>query len=408
MTRPHLLVISQYFHPEPFRINDMTREWVKRGYRVTVLTGIPNYPEGRFYEGYSWFRRRREVWNGVEIIRIPLTPRGRSRLGLALNYLSFLASGWVWQLMTKLKADVVFTYEVSPMTQAKIGCWYRLKRRIPHYLYVLDLWPETVATVLGKHHQWLIRTLDRMVDGIYADCTGIFVTSPSFVEAVCGRKVPGARDKVRYWPQYAEEFYRPLPRRPVPEIPENDAFTIVFTGNIGFAQGLDVLPRTARLLKDENVRFVIVGDGRYKARFIEEIEDCKEKFILIDRQPAERIPEILAACNAAFVSFADTELFAMMIPAKLQSYMACGMPIIASARGETERVIAEAGCGICSAPGDADGLANVVRRMMTEDADAMRRLSREYFEAHFEKTRLMDWMDGELSREVGEALGRAA
>ncbi len=139
MGKKHILVISQYFYPETFRINDIATEWVKRGYKVTVVTGIPNYPEGKFYKGYGWFRNNREIWNGIEIIRIPIIPRGSNSIGLILNYLSFVVSGFFWKCFTRIKTDYVFIFEVSPMTQALFGVWYARRRKIPCYIYVQDL-----------------------------------------------------------------------------------------------------------------------------------------------------------------------------------------------------------------------------------------------------------------------------
>ena len=119
MKQKHILVVSQYFYPESFRINDICKEWIKRGYKVTVLTGIPNYPEGKFYKGYNWFKRKKETWNGIDIIRIPLIARGKSSFKLVLNYFSFVYFGFFWKMFTRIKADLVFTFEVSPMTQAQ-------------------------------------------------------------------------------------------------------------------------------------------------------------------------------------------------------------------------------------------------------------------------------------------------
>ena len=392
--RKHILVISQYFYPEPFRINDICMEWVKRGYRITVLTGIPNYPEGIFYDGYGYRSRRTEKWNGMDIIRIPLIARGNHVCGLAANYLSFVISGFFWNLTAVVKADYVFTFEVSPMTQALIGVWYAKKHRIPNYLYVQDLWPENVETVTGIHHPVLIRPLRKMADYIYRNCTDIFVSSPGFVKAVCRRKID--RRKVHYWPQYAEEFYRPLQHRPTEEIPQSDAFKIIFTGNIGYAQGLDILPKTAHVLRGKKVEFIIVGDGRYLEELKEETGRLQvgEMFRFIPRQPAEKIPELLAACDAAFLSFKDTGLFKMTIPAKLQSYMACGMPVIAAACGETKQIIETAECGICSKMGDADSLASAILWMAgNTDLQAMKINARKYFEKYFEKNYLMDCLD---------------
>ena len=399
-----ILVICQYFYPEQFRINDICSEWVKRGYDVTVLTGIPNYPQGRFYDGYGWFKKRKEIWNGVKVIRIPLIARGKTPIGLVLNYFSFPISGFFWNLFTRVKADYVFMFETSPMTQCKIGVRYAKKHRVPLYLYVQDLWPENVEIVTGIHNPLVIKPIDRMVDKIYKACDEIFVTSPSFVKAIVNRKASVPESKVHYWPQYAEEFYEPISKEEArkcigeDELPEEDSFKIAFTGNIGYAQGLDILPKAAKLLKEENVKFVIIGDGRYKAKFLQEIDEAgvADKFILIDRQPAEKIPYYLGLCDAAFISFMDTELFTWTIPAKLQSYMACGMPIIAAAKGETERVVTEANCGVCVDIGDYKGLAKAITTIISDNSykDDYKKVngnnSRNYFEGNFTKKKLMD------------------
>lgn len=398
----HILVISQYFYPEPFRINDICLEWVARGYKVTVLTGIPNYPEGKFYPGYSWSKKRKETWNGIDIIRIPLIARGKRAVGLMLNYLSFLVSGFFWKLFAKVDADLVFTFEVSPMTQALIGVWYAKRKKIPHYIYVQDLWPESVISVTGVKSSLVIRPINKMVDYIYRNSQKILVTSPSFAKVVAQRVQEP--EKVVYWPQHAEEFYRPVPRRPIPEIPEDGRFKIIFTGNIGQAQGLGVLPQTAKLLKEKgisSVQFVLVGDGRYKETLLTQIRetDVEDMFLMIPRQPAERIPYMLAACDAAFISFMEDPLFEKTIPAKLQSYMACGMPIVAAASGETARIIEEARCGICVQIGNSQALAAGVEEMMNaENKNDLSKSARAYFEEHFEKQRLMDQFEETILR----------
>lgn len=398
----HILLITQYFYPETFRVNDMAAEWVRRGYQVTVLTGIPNYPMGKFFDGYGYRRKRREKWNGVNIIRIPLIPRGNSpnkllnAAGMAVNYLSFLVSGKRWVRKHNINADLVFTVEVSPMTQALIGVWYEKRYHVPTYLYVQDLWPENVETVTGIHNSVIIGSIDRMVDKIYRETGTIFTTSPSFVDAIINRKIPVDKNKVHYWPQYAEEFYKPMDRCNVDGIDEDDkSFKIAFTGNIGAAQGLDVLPKTAGLLRDEDVRFVVVGDGRYQPEFERQIDerDVRDKFIMIPRVPAEKVPEILSACDAGFISFNKTPLWEMTIPAKLQSYMACGKAIVASASGETKRIIDEAGCGICCKIGNAQALAEGIKEIMRADCADLGKKARAYFEEHFEKKNLMDEMD---------------
>ncbi len=366
----------------------MCQEWVKRGHKVTVVTGIPNYPQGEFYKGYGWFKNRHETWNGVEIIRLPLIARGQGSIRLALNYLSFVVSGFFWSHFTGLKADYVFTFEVSPMTQALLGVWFAKRRKVPNYLYVQDLWPENVEIVTGIHSKAVLGPISRMVNYIYKRCDAIFATSPSFVTDI-QKRCPGQEQKVHYLPQYAEDFYKPAARQGSSKV-----FTIAFTGNIGKAQGLEILPKTASLLKGKaNVNFTIVGDGRNKAELIKQIEqnDVGDMFTLVDRQPAEKIPAILAECDAAFISFMDTPLFAKTIPAKLQSYMACGMPIVASACGETERIVCEANCGVCAPIGDAEALAQAILGLINNPAlPQMGKNAVEYSKVQFSKVKLMD------------------
>lgn len=405
----HILLISQYFYPETFRVNDMACEWVKRGYKVTVLTGIPNYPMGKYFDGYDRKHRTREQWNGVNIIRIPLIARGNScnklinAAGMAANYFSFVRSGKKWvksKEAAELHADLVFTFEVSPMTQAMIGIWYGKRYNVPTYLYVQDLWPENVETVTGIHNRLIIGPIDKMVDKIYRETGTIFTTSPSFVEAIVNRAKPVDRNKVFYWPQYAEEFYKPMNKQSVDEIPDDDSFKIAFTGNIGTAQGLEVLPKAALLLKSENVKFVIVGDGRYQPEFERQINelDVRDKFIMVPRVPAEKIPEILSVCDAGFISFNETPLWMKTIPAKLQSYMACGKAIIASASGETKRVIEESGCGVCCEIGNAEAIVNGIRVLNKSDIKLLGNKARQYFEYKFNKKILMDEMDQFFSK----------
>ncbi len=397
--KKHILVISQYFYPESFRINDMCKEWVDRGYKVTVVTGIPNYPEGRFYKGYGWFKKRKETIDGVNVIRLPIFARKKGGVvRLALNYFSFVISGFFWKLFTRIKADLVFTFEVSPMTQALVGVWYARRKKVPHYLYVQDLWPENLEIVAGVKNKFFLNKMEKMTKKIYRRSDRIFATSESFVKEI-RKRLDKDKDKVSCWYQYAEEFYKPAQNSAYTQIPQDDKFKIIFTGNIGKAQGLEILPQTAELLKAEGVRaqFVIVGDGRDKTQLVADIEknQTQDYFLLLGRKPAQEIPALLSACNIAFISFMDNALFANTIPAKLQSYMACGMPIIASATGETERIIYEANCGVCAKIGDAKALAEAIKNMINrKDLKALGENAEKYCREHYDKKKLMDDMDG--------------
>jgi len=396
-SKKHILVVSQYYKPEPFRIDDICAELVKRGYQVTAVVGIPNYPEGKFYPGYGLSKRRRETVDGVEVIRIPVVPRGKSFVGLALNYMSFVVTGFFWQLFTKVKADAVFGIGMSPIFQVLPGIWYAKRKKIPVYLYVQDLWPESFEEVTGIHSPLLVKPLSKLVTYIYDRCDRILGTSPKFVEEI-GKRVTGNREKIGYWPQYAEDFYVPAQRKPVPEIPDDDSFKVIFTGNVGQAQGLDILPPVAQALKQkgiQKVRFVIVGNGRYREQLALDIEKAgvADMFTLVDRQPAQRIPEMLAACDAAFLSLRGN-LLEKTIPAKLQSYMACGMPVIGAVDGEAANVIRDAGCGVYCPAENVEALTNAVTSLMeSADIQAMGNNARSYYEKHFDKKMLMDKLE---------------
>ena len=391
----HILVVSQYFYPEPFRINDICEEWVKRGHQVTVITGIPNYPEGKFYKGYGWFKKRKENWRGINTIRLPIISRGHSSFRLILNYYSFVYAGFFWKAFTRIKPDLIFTFEVSPMTQALVGKWFSKRRKIPHYLYVQDLWPDNLEVVGGVHNKKVLRHYQKMSDKIYKGCTKIFATSPSFVKTIQERAED--KEKVIYWPQYAEEIYKPVSGAQIEEIPNDQRFKIIFTGNVGTAQGLDILPKVAKLL-DDDVLFIIVGDGRYKAELIEEVKEVKDKFLFIDRKPTSEIPNLLSASDVAFVSFMNNTLFEKTIPAKLQSYMACAMPILAVACGETERIINEAECGYCSEIGNVEQLKETIIKMkQSKDLSKMGQNSLDYCQKHFNRSTLLSFIEKEMN-----------
>lgn len=395
--RKHILLISQYYYPEQFRINDLSIEWVKKGYEVTVVTGIPNYPKGKFFNGYGLFKKRKEKYNGVSIIRLPIIPRGNSSFMLILNYVSFVVSGFFWKIFTSIKADYVFIFEVSPMTQALPGVWYSKRRHIPCYLYVQDLWPENIEIVAGVKNKTILKIIGKMVDYIYSRCDIIFASSESFCRNISNRGV--SDKKVKYLPQYAEELYKPSESKSA-LIPQDSKLNITFTGNIGTAQGLEVLVDTAVLLKQEKllVRFNIIGDGRNKDNLLKSISDksVDEYFNIISWQPAEDIPSILSSSDAAFLSFSDNQLFAMTIPAKLQSYMACGVPIIGPVIGESKKIIEEAKCGMVCDLGSANSLKDVIKEFLNTTVEQRKNMSSnaiDYVDKYFNRTTLLDILD---------------
>ena len=397
--KKHILVISQYFYPEQFRINDICQEWVKDGYEVTVLTGIPNYPAGEFYEGYGLKKRRNEKWNGINIIRLPILPRKKGAIRLAINYLSFVVSGFFWSMFSHISADVVFIYEVSPMTQALPGVWYAKRKKCPCYLYVMDLWPENVEIVLGIHNKLFLNSIEVMVKYIYKRCDRIFTSSKSFIEKIVSRGIE--REKLEFWPQYAEDFYEKCERgKNELEIPQDGVLNLTFAGNVGYAQGLKTLVESAVLLKkkDKIVRFNIIGEGRYLEQLKRDVKDNKIEryFNFISKKPAEDIQKYFAYSDVALITLSKSEVFAMTIPAKTQSCLKCGMPIIAAADGEVQKVICEACCGYYGDSENAEQLTENILSFMDTTSECRTKFSVnaiKYYNENFDKQLLVKKME---------------
>ena len=396
--RKHILVISQYFYPEQFRINDICKEWVNRGYKVTVVTGIPNYPQGEFYDGYDYKNKRKETWEGIDIIRLAIKPRKTGLVNMAINYMSFVEAGFKWVHTTKIRADKVFVYEVSPMTQAFVGVWYAKKYKVKCDIYVTDLWPENVEIVLGIHNKLFLGSIGAMVDYIYKNCDHIFTSSKSFINKIEKRGVNAK--KLLFWPQYAEDFYQKVKRNELREIPDDEIVNLTFAGNLGTAQGLDVLVESAKILKEKEikVRFNMIGNGRYEDELKRNIIEAnvEDYFNFISRKPAEEIPEYFAWSDAALITLSKSEVYSMTIPAKTQSCLACGMPIIVSADGEVQDIIREANCGFASNSGDAVELTNNIIDFVNLSANERAQLSKNaisFYKDNFDKKFLMDKME---------------
>lgn len=395
--KKHILVISQYFYPEQFRINDICLEWIKRGYDVTVLTGIPNYPQGEFYEGYGYDENREELWNGIHIIRLPIKPRKTGSLNLIKNYFSFVFEGYKWVRKTKLVVDFVYTYEVSPMTQALVGVSYSKKYGIPHYLYVTDLWPHNVEIITGISNKFVIYPIQLMVDYIYKNSNKIFTSSKSFIAEIEKRNV--SREKLEFWPQYAEEFYKPIPNNN--NLPsKNKVFNMVFAGNIGYGQGLGILVKAADLLRKENIKvlFTIIGEGRFLHEFKEQIEELnlQSYFLFLGRKQPEDIPIYFSTADALLITLAKSKVFSMTIPAKTQSCLACGKPILLSADGEVQKIVLDANAGLVSNAEDVLGFSNNIKEMLSMNSRYLENLGKNasiYSNKYFNKEVLLRRLD---------------
>jgi len=402
----HVLVESQFFYPEQMRINDICLALVERGHTVTVVTSIPNYPQGKYYPGYGLFKKRKETYKGISIIHLPVIPRGKGFLGLTFNYISFVISGWFFAHFSSLKPDVLFMNMSSPMTQSLVGTWFAKRRRIPSLIYIMDLWPESFQVITGISSPMLLKPLGRMVDHIYGRVDKVLTSSHGFLDVIEKRGVPAV--KLEYWPQYAEEFYTPLEPVAPSLIPFDSRLKIIFTGNVGLAQGLDLLIPVAKIMQSQQVPvcFVIVGDGSYKDTLISYVEEnqLQDAFLFIPRQPAPQIPQLLAQADAGLVILKKSDIFSKTLPAKVQSYMACALPLIVSADGEASRVVMEADAGFVAPAEEAEALADAISQFAELNNEERKQLgtsAKAYSERTFQKSKLIDRLENLL-----ETLGK--
>jgi colanic acid biosynthesis glycosyl transferase WcaI len=399
-----VLVVSQYFWPENFRINDLVAELTTRGHAVTVLTGVPNYPDGEVFEDYAANPRRFDEYAGARVVRVPMFARHRGGLRLMLNYVSFALSAatvGAWRLRGT-PFDVIFVFEPSPVTVGLPAVWLKYLKRAPIAFWVLDQWPETLQAIGVVRSERLLRLVGRMVSFIYRRCDLLLAQSASFVSKI--RRYAGDRCAVEYFPSWSDT--EPVRDRvaadaAVPPMP--GVFTIVFAGNIGDAQDFPSILDAAELLRHRSdVRWIIVGDGRRAEWVAQEIRrrDLGSRMSMLGRFPLERMPGFFASADALLVSLKPEPVFALTIPGKMQSYLAAGKPVLAMLNGEGADLIRRSGAGIACNAGDGAGLAACVERMIAMSpadragmAAAAARLSAE----EFDRGRLIDRLEGLLA-----------
>ena len=400
-----ILILTQYFHPENFGINEIAYDLARRGHSVTVLTGMPNYPSGRIEPGYRGLRIRRESVRGVSIVRVPIIPRGRSTFfQLALNYLSFAVIASVLApFIVPDRLDVIFVYQVSPLTVGLPALVLRFFRRIPIVFWVQDIWPETLIAMNFLKSAAVVRAIRWLAVFIYRRCRMILVQSPAYISQIRELGLPTA--DIRYLPNAAPGYYRPLPPLQDPSEMQlaADGFKIVFAGNIGRQQDFGTILRAAELLRMEpKIHWAIVGDGRLRAWVADEIakRDLHNTCRVFGPLPPERVPVLLASADALLVTLSPSRICELTIPSKLQCYLACGRPIVGAVDGESARIISASGAGIVCPPGDAGALAEAVLALYglsPPERAVMGEAARAYFEQEFEMNSLIEKLSAWLT-----------
>ncbi|MDX8393788.1 MAG: glycosyltransferase family 4 protein [Mariprofundales bacterium] len=396
----HILIVTHYFYPEQFRINDLAQSLLARGHKVTVLTGLPNYPKGEWMDGYGYGAVGEEDWQGVRIVRVPTLRRFMGKgWQLALNYFSFVISACLLApFWCREDYDIIFTYEPSPFTVGIPAVMLRWLHNVPMMFWVQDLWPESLTAVGAVQSPKVLAIVAKVVGWIYRHCDVVLVQSEAFIEPAIAA---GAnRTQTRYFPNWAESSFQPVAAPEQRQVPEG--FVIMFAGNLGEAQSLQTIIKAATILRNiQEIQWVIVGDGRRMAWMQQQVnkQGLRQCVYFLGRHPTKAMPLFFAQADALLVTLKADPVFSQTIPSKLQSYLACGRPVLAALDGEGARVVQQSGGGIAVNSEDASALAEAVLRlynMQAVDREDMGQRGRAFFEKEFEHhklvKRLESWM----------------
>lgn len=398
-----LIIFTNHFYPESFRVNDIAFDRKQRGDEVTVLTGIPDYPEGHFHKGYGLFKKRVEYVNGVKVVHVPLIPRGNGRkIRMALNYASsvffFFFYGWYQALFHRY--DAVFVHDTSPAFISLPAKTVSRVQRIPLYHWILDMWPESL-TAGGINGGKFYTLIHNMMKGIYKRDTEILITSKGSRKLLNERGV--SDEKITYLPNWNDDALTKSEvgglkaDRNLPKLP--NGFIIMFAGNLGFAQNMENLLATANELKEEkDIHWVFVGDGRKKPWMVEYVKEhhLEDTVHLLGRYPIETMGTFFKKSDVMLVALNDVLIFNLTLPAKVQAYMAAGKPILASLCGEGAEIVKDANCGWSVPSNNYKELAATISRIAKMDKQELTTLgnnARSYYEANFTREKCMNILD---------------
>lgn len=404
-----ILVVTQYFWPENFKINDLCDGLIERGHDVTVYTGIPNYPEGQFYPGYSFQGPYTEMKGLIKIIRSPLLPRGKNKsLQLILNYFSyFIFATFLAPFLVKGKYDIIFVNGLSPITVAIPGLFLKYIKRIPMYFWVADLWPESLeATGIVKNKQQL-KIIGSLISFMYKKSDKVLVTSKGFMPRL--KKLGVSDSQLVYFPQWPESLFSRAVDQSFNDllIPEN-GLKIMFAGNIGSSQDFPTIVKAAEILRNhKDIFFLILGNGNMKHWALEEVKKLgiEDNFIFLGSKPIEMMPEYYSKADLMLLSLSDTDLFSITVPAKLQSYLAVGKPILASINGEGAAIVNDHKAGLTVEASNPKELAAAILKMKSlslEELKAIGRNARKCHELNYDRDKQINFLETLFINEVSK------
>lgn len=393
-----ILVVCQYYYPEPFRISDICESLVKKGHDVTVLTGLPNYPEGIVLDDYRHGKKRNEIINGVKVIRCFEIGRGNSHLKLFLNYFSYAVSATLKALFMKEEFDVLLVNQLSPVMMGIPAMAYKKKHHKKILFYCLDLWPDSLAAGGVKESSLIYKIFYIISKWIYKSADMILVTSSMFEDYF--RNILKMNTlNIKHLPQYAEDLFVKYEEYSAEEIAtssESRTHNFVFAGNVGDMQSIETIIKAANELSVyENISFHIVGDGSKLEtckRLTEELRLLNIKFY--GRRPVEDMPRFYSMADAMLITLKDNKALSYTLPGKVQSYMAAGKPIIGAINGETRCVISEADCGLSCEAEDYKTLADLIKRFCdSNEKEQMATNAKKFYLDNYSKDKFMSILE---------------
>ena len=385
-----ILIVTQYFFPEDFKINDAVEHLLSSGHEVRVLTAFPNYPNGSFFEGYGLFDKYPKLFKGARIYRAPIFPRKKNPISLILNYLSFPLSAKIYSIKIKkeFSPDVVLGFQLSPIWSMVPAVFLRRRFNIPFVLWCLDLWPESYLSNFSYRNKIIDKWVKRSSERIYKSADTLAVTTRSFGELLA--KATGRKsEEIHHLPNWAEDTYLNPPKDDFRF--NNESFNIVFAGNIGESQGLDLVLKAARETVDTNVIWHLYGDGRYEGKLRKEAEVLKiSNLVFHGRVTMHKLPLIYREANALLLTLKPGQGYSNTMPGKFAGYLTSGTPILSNIQGEVRKIIESNGLGLSF--NNEKELVNQVcklKSMLPDDLEKIKLNCRNYYDTHFSKPRVL-------------------
>jgi len=394
-----ILIVTQYFWPENFKVNDLAVELVKRGHEVTVYTGLPNYPQGKFFSGYGFFKGPfREEYEGVKVVRCPIVPRGEGRgIQLIINFLFFGFFGSFASLFQlKGKFDKIFVFEVSPIFCVLPAIIQKWIKKSPVFLWMTDLWPESLIATGVTKKEFLLFPIRIFVKFVYQNSDRILTSSIGFIPRITSYNI--SKSKVLFWPQWAENIFEEnsVSNYSDSDFPDNK-FVILFAGNIGSAQDMPTLLKTASLVNDSDIQFVVLGDGIKR----KECENVAKQLGLtnikfLGRKSLNTMPYYYKKADVLYLSLISSELFSITLPSKLQTYLASGKPILASMDGEGSELIKNWNCGKSVTSSSPEKLSQAIRELKNLSVSELKQMGSNSYHCYkelFDRSKLISELE---------------